>query len=203
MSSRKYVKLSTDEKVIRNYNYSKTRGRQGVKKDNLIITNKRVIIEKNEPTGMNRIEIPIEFIDSVETTYRKLHRSNIIAFIFIIAGLILAYAAYKDYVWIPNIENYTSVIYIISGFIALIGVALLFRAPYASISLLFQTYTGVPSAIGVLSANSGTWTSKNGNKVQQRKNARRLDITVNRNAFVMVNEIGAIIMNVKKKYYQN
>ena len=106
MEKSKVLKLSEGERVVRNYNYGNTKSRKfGFVRDNVIVTTKRVIIEKTEGTGFKRVEIPVPYINSVETSYRKLRARKLIPFILLVLVLGLAYVyytkMYESYFQIP------------------------------------------------------------------------------------------------------
>ena len=211
MEKSKVLKLSEGERVVRNYNYGNTKSHKfGLVKDNVIVTTQRVIIEKTEGTGFKRVEIPVPYINSVETSYRKLRVRKLLPFIILVLTLGLAYAfyeeLYKTYFEIPvflaDPKMQEAVIYGVFALLGLVSLIKLFRPGYIAISLSFMTYTGVPSELGTISSTSGKWSKKKGYVADTKTEIRTMEVKVRKQALYLVNEIGALILNIQKKCHQ-
>ena len=65
-----------------------------------------------------------------------------------------------------------------------------------------MTYTGFPSEVGTISSTSGKWTKKKGYVADSKSEIKTMEVKVKKHALYLVNEIGALILNIQRKCYQ-
>lgn len=179
-------KLATNESIIKSYNYSskelKSKGpaKQEPLQNSLIITNKRIIEETVSDKTIIRKEIPVQAADYVSTSYAASATSLMIAIalaVLGIVGIIIGAMAFPPLIFIG----------VISLVMCVIMLVLYFLRRGAGVTVEISGKMGEHSLISM-----GASSMAAANKIKRIK--IKVDKTV---AQTMVNEIGAILLDVK------
>ncbi|MCM1367633.1 MAG: hypothetical protein NC184_02330 [Roseburia sp.] len=177
--------LSDDEKILKSYEYSKTIGKKSLFKpeqvsSKLIVTNKRIIDEHSSDKGVSRSEIPVDSADYIGTYFTKKMPSLILGIVLIVLGVIASIVA--AIVLMPLIA--------VGILLVVIGVVLIVKAILGRGGSVVVQISGYHGDHNLMSLGSSMGVFASG--VKNIKVAVNVEI-----AEQMVNEIGAIIMNVK------
>ena len=184
------LKLAKDEKIIKEYLYS-TRAQKGLGggknslEKKLIVTTRRVISESKSELTVIRKEIPLEACDYITSSYSKQATSLIGAIVCFVIGLIGIIASFvvKDEIY-KFIPLGVGAILIALGIVLLV---LFFIKKSASVEVRIAGKLSEHSLLSVGSSNMGS-----------RKKAKKIKIIVDRHSSeIMVNEIGALLIDVK------
>ena len=184
------LKLAKDEKIIKEYLYS-TRAQKGLGgsknalEKKLIVTTKRVISESKSSLTVIRKEIPLEACDYITSSYSKQATSLIGAIVCFVIGIIgiIASFALGDSVY-KYIPLGLGALLIALGVVLLV---LFLIKKSASVEIRIAGKLAEHNLLSVGSSNMGS-----------HKKAKKIKIIVDRNTSeIMVNEIGALLLDVK------
>lgn len=177
--------LSDDEKVLKSYEYSNTTGKKGLFRkeqisSKLIVTNKRIIDEHSGDKGVSRTEIPVESADYIGTRFTKKMPSLLLGIVLIVLGVIAAIVA--AIVFIPLI--------VLGLLLLIIGAVMIIKAFLGRSGMVVVQISGYKGDHNLMSLGSsmGVFASS----------VKKIKVAVNAEvAEQMVNEIGAMILNIK------
>ena len=183
------LRLANNERIVKNYNYSTvTKGvfKKETTQNSLTITNRRIVLQSLSPRSAARKEIPVSAAEYVDATFAKNGRSlakTIISAILTIA-LFVAYFTLGEqlgemvtYILIPAALALVATIINIFVYIFSLGGAVLI------------TIGGRRSEVTLLTLGASNMVEAKGSESMKIKVDREVSAT-------MVNELGAIIMNI-------
>ena len=184
------VQLANDEILIKQYDYSEKSVKDGLKKQRLqrklIVTNKRIISEVEGKKQVSRKEMPIEAADYVDSTFTTQTGSLggvIASFIFAAIFFALYFVLNKKISWF----SYAVIPAIICVVLGVVFLILYFIKRKAAVTL---TISGCKTENVLLDVGASSLASN--------KSKKEITISVDRKTSEeMINEIGAIIIDVK------
>ena len=182
------LKLANNEQIVKTYTYStrsikSNAGKENVN-NNLIITNKRIINESVSKKTVIRKEIPVEAADYVYTVFATQGITLLVAIIAAVAGVL------------SLIIGVTTDMTILT----VLGIVMLVIAVAAVIKFFLNKGAGVMVEIsGKMGEHSlmQMGTSSLTKSVRLRKLKIKVDKSVSE---AMVNEIGALLLDLKRNY---
>ena len=195
--------LSKGEEIVKTWEYGekKAKGLFSSKKNNvkrsLIVTNKRIVSQSQGANTTARKEIPLSSADYVTSSFTKKQLSFIPAIVAAVFGLILLIVGLV----IKGKDEYDKILmpqYIFKlGFIAL-GAILLIVAIVLLILFFVNRSAGVEIIIAGKCLETQLMNVASSNLAKAKK-AKLFKIIVNKEiAFTMINELGAILLDLKQ-----
>lgn len=181
------LRLANNEKIVQNYDYSTlSRGffKKHIVQNSLTVTDKRVVLQSVSEHSIARKEIPVSSAEYIDASYATKGRSllaTILTGILMIACLIMSF--------VIKVE--------VLGTLMLIPAAIFFIATVINLlKFIFALGGAVVIVIGGRSPEINLLTLGASTMIEG-KGSSSMKIKVNREiAPVMVNELGAIIMNI-------
>ncbi|MBP5408035.1 MAG: hypothetical protein J6Y42_02740 [Bacilli bacterium] len=179
------IRLASNEVIYKKFEYTTRKGKNS--KRSLIVTNKRLISEIMDKTGVKRKEIPIEEAEFISTSYANTKSSVVGIVILIILGAALEGVGLKVPIPIPYGQF---IAYGIGALFLILAIILLIKYFINRQATVELTISGVKRETNIISLGSSNMSSKG--KMNDIK------IQVDRNQSIkMVNELGATLLDVK------
>lgn len=200
------LKLASDERIIRNYEYATSSVGKGRKssssKKSLTITNKRIIhtqggVGKNSEQ-ISQQEVPISQVDSVETTYakQKYPRYLIWGIVCLIVGLVLLIRWFSD-----GAGSYVLPIIAILAVGAGIALVVVYtkKGSYVLSCVIGTIGEGLTPLLAFSTESVGLNSGKSPRR--RRKKSRKLKVMVsvdNEVVLTLAEELGAVILDAQQ-----
>ena len=179
------IRLASNEVIYKRFDYTTRKAKNS--KRSLIITNKRVISEIMDRTGVKRKEIPVDEAEFVSTSYANTKSSLIGVILLTILAVGFAVVGLKVNMPIPYGQY---IAFGLGGLFLLLALILLikfFKNRQATVEI---TISGIKRETNIISLGSSNMSSKG--------KMKDIKIQVDRNQSIkMVNELGATLLDVK------
>lgn len=194
------IKYAKSEKFIKTYRYcsSSIKESGGIEVEkNVTITTERLIVEENSKNGFTRDEIAMSNIDRVETNWHDFKKPTL-GLLWIILGII---AIIFSFVGKRYIQQYYLIPLIVGIVLFFLGFILIFRRK-PQLSFILSVYSINPIyQQAMLTETNFSVKSKKSKRKKNKNLSNTIVVKVTPAALVMLNEIGAIIIDTK--YYND
>lgn len=183
--------LAKDEVLIKQYDYASTKSRHDTVLHSVIVTDRRIISQSQGERSFVRDEMPLDHADYIVTDFDSYKKSFTLSIVLFILGVLLAAGGF---VWSRFVEN-------TYWFLIPTGLSIV-AAVFAVISLIVAlTKKGASAEIEIRSRQPVyEMLSFSANGIKSITRIEKLKIKVDKEvAEQMLNEIGALILEYKKK----
>ena len=186
------LRLANNEKIVKNYDYSTlSRGffKKHIVQNSLTVTDKRVVLQSVSEHSISRKEIPVSSAEYIDASYATKGRSllaTILTGILMIACLIMSFVFKSDTIDVGALMLIPAALFFVLTVINLL------KFIFALGGAVVVVIGGRRPEINLISLGAST--------MIEGKGAASMKIKVNREiAPVMVNELGAVIMDINNK----
>lgn len=190
------IKYAKSEKFIKAYRYCSSNIKEsgGVEiEKNVTITTERLIVEENSKHGFTRDEIAISNINRVESNWQDYKKASM-GYLWIVLGIISIVFSFLG----KRFINQYYLIPLIFGILLFFWGLILIIRRKPQLSFLLQVYSTNPIyQQAMLTETNFSVKVKKSRRKKNKNVSNKIVVKVTPAALVMLNEIGAIIIDVK------
>lgn len=193
--------LSSGEKIIREFEYGKSKSSGGTLRRSLIVTNKRIISQVQGKGTIARKEIPLSSAEYVTTAVSNARLSLLSVIIFGLLAIAFAVVSFifpnfgMEITFMP-METLQLIGYGVAGAFALLAIVFL-------LLFLFKKAGGVEVIIAGRCAETELLSLSSVSGSAAKRTVGAFKISVHKDAaYALVNELGALILDLKSGSYE-
>lgn len=183
-------------KIYRFYSSSTNTKEEGEVQKNLIVSNKRIVIESNNASGFSREELPLASIDRIDTRFYYAKRGKF-GLLILILGIVLNGLSLIEIIK-TSFGTYNYLLNLIGTVLVVLGIIFfIIKKPKQAFKLTFYSYEEFHNLSSISGENFIT-------KERKRTSEKTVKIKskVTPAARVMINELNALLIDLKDFNFQ-